>query len=194
MGWRVRHHRPEDSGKAEDFYSRHGSRVYEKNAMRHIQEKILLRGLQLVPIPEGAGVLDAGCGTGFGMQLLSRLGYSVSGFDASEEMISRARAKGFNVVVGDMRRIPFPDSAFEAIVSISALQWVPLKERLKAAREFRRVLADGGVAVVQFYPASEREALATGRLFRRAGFKATLHTDNSDNPRKRKIFLLLHKP
>ncbi|MFH1199853.1 MAG: class I SAM-dependent methyltransferase [Candidatus Micrarchaeota archaeon] len=193
MGWKVRNKRPEDGGNAEEFYSQPGAQVYEKNAMRHIQEKILMRALQLVEVPAGARVLDAGCGTGFGMQLLKKLGFSASGFDVSPDMVAFAKRKKLAAVAGDLRKIPFPDKSFDAIVSISALQWVPLKERAKVAKEFHRVLAGGGVAVIQFYPASEDEAMATGRLFRQEGFRVVLHVDSEDNPRKRKVFLVIGK-
>ncbi len=194
MGWKVRHKRPEDDGNPVEFYSKPGAKVYEKNAMRHIQERILMRALELAGIPLGSKVLDAGCGTGFGMQLMKSIGYPVSGFDVSPEMLAIAKSKKLDVKKGDLRKIPFADSSFDAVVSISALQWVPLKERTAVAREFYRVLVDGGVAVIQFYPASEEEALATGKIFRQAGFKVVLHVDNEGNPRKRKVFLVLHKP
>ena len=194
MGWKVRHKRPEDDGNAVQFYSNPGAKVYEKNAMRHIQGKILLRALQLVEIPQGARVLDAGCGTGFGMQLLESLGFSVAGFDVSPDMVAVAKKKKLQAVAGDLRKIPFPNSSFDAIVSISALQWVPLKERGAVSAEFKRILVDGGVAAIQFYPASEEEMMATGKIFRQAGFKVVVNVDNEGNPRKRRVFLVLRKP
>ncbi|MFH1106867.1 MAG: class I SAM-dependent methyltransferase [Candidatus Micrarchaeota archaeon] len=193
MGWKVRHRRPEDDARPEEFYSRPGAAVYEKNAMRKIQERILLRALQLVEIPEGARVLDAGCGTGFGMQLLGRLGYSVSGFDVSPDMVAIAKRKKLDAVVGDLRKIPFPGSSFDAVVSVSALQWVSVRQAGRVASEFVRVLRAGGCAVVQFYPASEEEALGYAKAFRARGFSVRMQTDSYSNARKRKVYLLLVK-
>ncbi len=219
-GWRVRRERPEDDVQAETFYGEQGADAYETNVMRKIQERILVRALLLAKIPEGAKVLDAGCGTGFGMEVLKEAGYEVQGFDVSPAMVEKARAKGFQVKQGDLRSIPFEEGSFDAIVSISALQWVPLQQREKVAKEFWRVLRKGGIkvgsgkdrmsdamggrgdpsrgvyppgGVIQYYPKSEDEMMQTGRIFRKRGFLVKLQIDNADNPRKRKVYMLLEK-
>jgi ubiquinone/menaquinone biosynthesis C-methylase UbiE len=63
----------------------------------------------------------------------------------------------------------------------------------KAAKEFYRVLKNGGGAVVQWYPKSEDEMLASADEFKRAGFEVTLRVENPDNPRKRRVFMLCDK-
>jgi ubiquinone/menaquinone biosynthesis C-methylase UbiE len=194
MGWKVRHRRPEEGARPADFYAESGAKVYEKNAMRKIQERILLRALQLAEIPAGARVLDAGCGTGFGLELLAKLGFAAWGFDASPDMVSISKKKGLDAVVGDLRKIPFPDSSFGAVVSVSALQWVPVRQAIVVAREFWRVLGKAGVGAVQLYPESEAEALAYAKAFRAAGFSVRLQMDNYANARKRKVFIILKKP
>lgn len=193
-GWKVTpRRRPEDELGAGQFYS--AASTYEKNVMRTIQRRILARALQLSPIPESSKVLDAGCGTGFGLELLIELGYDAQGIDSSKEMVAIAKKKGFGARVADIRALPFKHASFDAITSISAIQWLKTKDNYeKAAAEFFRVLKPkGSSAVIQFYPESEEEAVSAGRAFRRAGFRVVLHTDNADNPRKRKVFLLLTK-
>ncbi|PIU81238.1 hypothetical protein COS70_05125, partial [Candidatus Micrarchaeota archaeon CG06_land_8_20_14_3_00_50_6] len=64
----------------------------------------------------------------------------------------------------------------------------------KAAQEFWRVLKPNGIVVIQFYPRSEEEAMLAAKAFRAKGFAVRLITDNPQNPRKRKVFLLLKKP
>ncbi|HEY0866009.1 MAG TPA: methyltransferase domain-containing protein [Fimbriimonas sp.] len=49
--------------------------------------------ITLFALPRGASILDVGCGTGRHSVELARRGYSVTGLDLSEGMISVARAK-----------------------------------------------------------------------------------------------------
>ncbi|MBU1197956.1 class I SAM-dependent methyltransferase [Candidatus Micrarchaeota archaeon] len=192
MGWKVKGKRPEQETNAEAFYGQ--TEHYEKPGMERIQKKILMRALELAKIPLKSRVLDAGCGTGFGMLVLHQVGYDAEGFDLSKEMLAVAKRKGFRVKHGDLRQIPFPDQRFDAVVSISALQWVPLNERPQVAKEFARVLKPKGKAVVQLYPESEEEMYGTGQTFKAQGFRVAIQIDSADNPRKRKVFLLMEKP
>ncbi len=193
MKWKVKGQRPEDASTPQEFYGGAGAEIYEKNAMKKIQESILARAVVLLELQGKVTVLDAGCGTGFGMELLQQAGFHVEGFDVSPDMLKIAKGKGLTVKAGDLRNIPFPDASFDVIISISALQWVPFHERKKVASEFWRVLKEGGKAVVQFYPANDQEMTRTGSLFKRAGFVGRIQIDGEDNPRKRKIYLLLKK-
>ena len=148
-------------------------------------------------------ILDAGCGTGFSLSVLSELGFKAKGFDLSPRLVALARKKKLDAVVGDLRKIPFPPGSFGALISISALQWL-LSEKYsdkereenvrKCASEFWRVLEKGGKAAVQFYPKSEEELFWAGKIFKSAGFSVVVHQDNAQNGRKRKCFLLLEKP
>ncbi|NYZ74679.1 class I SAM-dependent methyltransferase, partial [Candidatus Micrarchaeota archaeon] len=119
------------------------------------------------------------------------------GFDAVPALLKHARRKGFKVKEGDLRDIPFRNNSFDAIVSVSVLQWILAKDAeknaAKAANEFWRVLTKKGAAVIQFYPRSEEEVMLAAKAFRGKGFKTTFVTDNPDNPRKRKVFLLLRR-
>ncbi len=202
MGWKVKRERPEEkyAGRAGDFYSSEEGRIYEKNAIRNIQAKILLRGLQLAQFPAHSKLLDVGCGTGLGMEILKELEYDVAGIDVSEELLAMACKKKLTVKYGDMREIPFPASSFDGIVSISALQWVSSRadfaaktELRKTAFEFYRVLRKNGRVLIQFYPKSEEEMNAVAKEFKSAGFSGSIQIDNERNARKRRIYLILEK-
>jgi len=68
---------------------------------------------------DGAGALiDVGCGTGGYAAGLAERGWDVTGVDASEDMLRRARAKGMNAVLADATALPFEDASFDAAVSI----------------------------------------------------------------------------
>ena len=200
-GWIVAGERPEEKylGDAVKFYSNEVL-GYEKNAIKNIQSKILLRGLKLINFPSNSYVLDAGCGTGLGMEILKELGFKVQGVDVSIELLKIAKAKKLKVTLGDMRSLPFKKGGFDGIVSISALQWVSGREGVEGKRdvqavasEFFRILIPKGKALIQFYPKSEEEAMETGKAFKTAGFKVTLQIDNENNAKKRRVYLLLEK-
>lgn len=198
--WKTFHVRPEDEHSGPEHYYSAGEavRYAESNAMRKIQRELTLRALELARIPLEAKVLDAGCGTGFSLEVLREVGYDqIAGFDAVDDLLKHAVAKGFEAKKGDLRKIPFSANSFDAIVSISVLQWILVSNAeanlQKAANEFWRVLRKGGSAIVQFYPRSEAEAVAAGKAFLAAGFVGKLIIDNPENARKRKVFLLLKK-
>ncbi|VVB67894.1 Trans-aconitate 2-methyltransferase [Candidatus Norongarragalina meridionalis] len=194
-GWRVKRERPEETvGDAVKYYAETGKHYAESNAYRRIQRDITLRSLMLLLPPLTARVLDAGCGNGFSMEILREAGYKrIRGFDISPEMIEEAKKKKFEVKVGDLRKIPYPARSFDAIISVSALQWVKAEQMPSVAREFRRVLVSKGKAVVQFYPKSEEDLMHAARCFKHAGLRTAIITENADNPRKRRVFLLLSR-
>jgi SAM-dependent methyltransferase len=62
--------------------------------------------------------IDIGCGTGVAIPELVRLGWTVTGVDLSEEMLSQARAFGADVHQASAESLPFEDASFDAAVSI----------------------------------------------------------------------------
>ena len=193
----VKRERPEESSRdALDFYEAQGEalRYSQSGALQRIQKQLTLKALLYAEFPEGAKLLDAGCGNGFSSAVAEEAGYSVKGFDVSPTMIEIAKRAGVDARLGDLRKIPFPARSFDGIFSVSALQWLKTKNDLiKAAKEFHRVLKRGGGAVVQWYPKSENEMLAAANAFKRVGFEVTLRVENPENPRKRRVFLLCDK-
>ncbi|GFN22064.1 MAG: class I SAM-dependent methyltransferase [Thermoanaerobacteraceae bacterium] len=100
----------------------------------------------------GMEILDIGCGTGNFSLELARRGARVTGIDVSEPMLQRAREKAAREGVSirflrsDARRLPFPDESFDAVVSVTALEFVP--DLRAALQEAYRVLRAGGRLVV----------------------------------------------
>ena len=95
-------------------------------------------------------VLDAGCGTGFGSEILARSGATrVDGFDVSLEAVEHALRRAGELaefVVGDLNRIPFPDDAFELVTCFEAIEHVA--DPFRVMDELRRVVAPGGLVLV----------------------------------------------
>ena len=97
----------------------------------------------------GATVLDVGTGTGvFIPFLLSKVGNDgqIVALDIAEEMLRKARAKGFNGVVAylnaDVTAIPLPDETFDSVVCYSSFPH--FQNRSKALSEINRVTKGGG--------------------------------------------------
>lgn len=100
-------------------------------------------------LPEGAHcLLDAGCGDGWYLNALltKHPDWSGAGVDISRDAIFQATDQPCTALwcVGDLRRLPFRDGAFTAVLDV-----------LTPANydEFRRVLAPGGL-LVKVYPGS----------------------------------------
>jgi SAM-dependent methyltransferase len=116
----------------------------------------ILAGLlsELSPsLPDGASVLDVGCGTGANRQVLARDGRYTVGIDYSAVPLELERDHDLEHsarVQGDAERLPFRDEAFDLVVSLDVLEH--LKDDRLGARELRRVVRPGGVVVV-FVPA-----------------------------------------
>ena len=98
----------------------------------------------------GEKILDAGCGTGvFTFDILSA-GADVIGLDLSLPMLKRAGEKlkgySFEMVLGNIASLPFPEGSFDKVVSVTALEFV--ENGTGALRELSRVTRKGGCIVV----------------------------------------------
>jgi SAM-dependent methyltransferase len=92
--------------------------------------------------PGPGRLLDLGCGTGAQTVAFREAGWEVTGVDASEDMLRRARSRGLQVVEADVSALPFDDDAFEAVVSL----WThtDVDDFASAIGEVGRVLRPGG--------------------------------------------------
>jgi len=118
-------------------------RLLEEETLARLRE--IVAGLEIEP---GARVLDVGTGTGVLLPLLLEKGGRVVALDLSWEMLKRARAKSYPVayVQGDAQNLPLPDGAFDWVICNAVFPHFP--DKLRALREIRRVLKDGGRLVI----------------------------------------------
>jgi 2-polyprenyl-3-methyl-5-hydroxy-6-metoxy-1,4-benzoquinol methylase len=116
----------------------------------------------------GRTVLDVGTGTGRLALLMTGAGASVTGLDASDEMLKVARERaaaqhaGVHFTIGDAHALAFPDRSFDVVVSSRVLMHTPRWQ--VCVDEWCRVARD---RVVIDYPSARSFALIQS-LWRRA--------------------------
>jgi len=106
----------------------------------------------LGPVNKGEAVLDIGCGAGVDTLVAAIMVGSEGGvvcLDLIPEMLNRARRnrektflKNVALQEGSAEQLPFPDEAFDVIISNGVFNLIPDKE--KALREAFRVLKSSG--------------------------------------------------
>jgi arsenite methyltransferase len=103
-------------------------------------------------LESGERVLDLGCGAGtdslVAVQMVAPDGL-VTGIDMTPEMVAKARASAaaarltnVEFVEGEAERLPFPDEAFDVVISNGVIDLIPDKDAVFA--ELFRVLRSGG--------------------------------------------------
>jgi SAM-dependent methyltransferase len=102
--------------------------------------------LTALEVPDGARILDAGCGSGRNMVELARYG-AVTGIELSDTSVELARARhSGEVIAGSVLEMPFADGSFELAVSLDVIEH--LEDDLGALRELRRTVVPGGALLV----------------------------------------------
>jgi SAM-dependent methyltransferase len=110
-------------------------------------------------IQPGERVLDVGTGTGVAAVTAARKGARVSAIDLTPALLEHARENGRIAAVdvdwheGDAEQIPFPDRAFDAVISQFAHMFAPRPD--VAIGEMRRVLKPGGRVAFSTWPPDE---------------------------------------
>jgi len=201
----IKRERPEE--KYEDVFhyfkeERLEDYALSKNIQR-IQTRITSRALEFLNLKsKDALILDAGCGPGFASLYLKELGYKVVAFDIISKFLYFYELKDVKPLVADMSYPPFKPNTFDAIISISALQWIYRDisnhkmemNFINLITRFYEILKRGSKIVFQFYPKSDRILDKMGNLItRETQFEGGFIIDNPKNPKKRRIFLELKK-
>jgi SAM-dependent methyltransferase len=99
---------------------------------------------------ERKDVLDAGCGTGWGTNLLAKAGAaSVTGVDLDEAAVKHGGAEfegAIELRVGDLCSLDLPDASFDVVVCFEAIEH--LDDPSSALDHFRRVLRPDGLLLI----------------------------------------------
>lgn len=136
--------RPRSEFREEGFLPEHTERnAYKYQVSRYEFAARYVRGKE---------VLDVATGTGYGADVLMRIGEatSVTGVDRSDEAIAYAvshyGAAGSDFIVGDALRLPFLDDRFDVVVSIETLEHIV--DQQSFLDELARVLREDGTLIL----------------------------------------------
>lgn len=105
--------------------------------------------LESIDWPDGALVVDVGCGPGAHLRRLAsdHRGLRLVGLDLSDGMAAEAHAgSGASAMVGDAQRLPIRDGVADRVLAMHMLYH--LADIDGAVAELRRVLRPGGVLLV----------------------------------------------
>jgi 18S rRNA (guanine1575-N7)-methyltransferase len=143
-------------------------------------------------------VLNVGCGSGMCGRVLSRENVAWIGADVSRPMLERS-GQGDMVLEADcFERLPFRDLAFDAAISISAIQWICVRPHPDTSAklffgELRRVLREPGVFVAQLYPRNQQDLDMLWESARACGFQGGTYTTFPHASKAKKKFMFLVK-
>jgi 2-polyprenyl-3-methyl-5-hydroxy-6-metoxy-1,4-benzoquinol methylase len=128
---------------------------YEKILTPEQTEEDVEKIVELLDLPPGAEILDCPCGHGRIANALAARGFRVTGLDASEFFLERARAdassRGVEVeyVQGDMRAIPWR-GRFDALVNwFTSFGYFSDDQNKAVLAQFHNALKPGGKFVLE---------------------------------------------
>ena len=127
---------------------------------------------RMLDTPEGAPVLDLGCGAGKMALYAGARGGRAAGIDLAPFFLPRA-ARDVDLVLGDLRRLPFRKGSFPRAYSLDVLEHLDEEGVREVLTEARRTVGAGGRLFVYTH-AMESSRLAAfqravNRLARRLG-------------------------
>lgn len=112
--------------------------------------------LRAVDPPQGARVLDIGCGTGVFLSLCADRGCEVTGVDVAMGLLDLAhvRVPGADLRRADMTDLPFADDTFDLVTGFSSFFFAD--DMVHALSEARRVARPGAPVIAELFGRPER--------------------------------------
>ncbi|MCF2140381.1 MAG: class I SAM-dependent methyltransferase [Candidatus Lokiarchaeota archaeon] len=200
----IKHQRPEEFAKDPlIYYTPERVKEYaESKSLMRIQEGITKRCVELVHAAPPALFLDIGMGCGFASVFLNLKGFRTIGLDINRFFLSYYSLPELNSIQADMREFRLRPRSIDFIISISAVQWILAESDEQKRRQYLKdfsqfcaeILKPQGKLIFQFYPKSDEAMMELGHEFKEIGaFEGNFVIDNPENPKKRRIFLLLDR-
>ncbi|OIW34638.1 S-adenosyl-L-methionine-dependent methyltransferase [Coniochaeta ligniaria NRRL 30616] len=201
--------RPEDTLSADVHYDDTEARKYTTSSrIQNIQASMTRRALELLQLDSPSLILDVGCGSGLSGEILSSVEEEEGGphmwvgMDISASMLDVALQRDVegDLLLADIGQgVPFRAGAFDAAISISAIQWLCNAESSETSpagrlsRFFNGLYASlkrGGRAVCQFYPKNDVQRNMISAAAVKAGFGAGILEDDPGT-KNVKLYLVL---
>lgn len=143
-------------------------------------------------------VLDLGCGSGLSSTVIENAGHVCIGADVSPAMLALNDTESLLLDMGD--GVPLRPGSVDAVLSISALQWLfhshrtcdnPRRRLLALFTTCFAAMGRGARAVFQFYPEADEQVQLVLDCARRAGFAGGLVVDHPQSVKVKKYYLCL---
>ena len=134
------------SGMDKNFY-----KTYFETEGSHwwfrVRRNIIRLLIKEYKIPKTAKIFDFGCGSGYNVGFLQRLGFNASGADISAEAIEFGRSRGIrNLEVVNNSEIRAPEGGFDLIMTLDVIEHI--EDDLGAIRAIERALKPGGRLII----------------------------------------------
>jgi len=146
---------PEDAvetvSRAHDEHGYVELELHYRGAEDEIRDRIAAYLPYLKSLPDGAPVLDLGCGRGEALALLRDLGLAGRGVDSSARMVELCRERGVAAEVGDLfaTLAGVPEGSLGGVVSFHVIEHLPLGALDRLVRLAWRALRAGGVLILE---------------------------------------------
>ncbi|TKB12354.1 DVU_1556 family methyltransferase [Desulforhopalus sp. IMCC35007] len=108
-------------------------------------EVLTRRAMEYLDQEKKARILDAGCGRGGALSLLSSWGVSVLGLDINPVLLTEAKNTGGQVAQADLAQLPLANASIDTV--FCECVW-NLTQKEQVLREFYRVLCPAGFLVL----------------------------------------------
>jgi ubiquinone/menaquinone biosynthesis C-methylase UbiE len=98
-------------------------------------------------LPDKSRILEAGCGTGQTLSLLSSR-HETTGLDISPAALRLACQKCGNATLGSIFDIPFRDDSFDLVYNSGVIEHFPEPTNVAAIQEMARVTKPSGIVII----------------------------------------------
>lgn len=197
--------RPEFQAPPEIYYDKDEATKYNRNThIRKIQAEMTERALEMLLLPqdENCFILDIGCGSGIGGEILDYYGHYWLGIDISLPMLEccleDSPSDPPELLLCDCSSFLARDELFDGIISISVLQWLCVASKkdsnqylkmVQFFRQIRKMLCVGARAVFQFFPINASQLQIVMDAVNKASFQGGLVVDFPNSVRRKRYYL-----
>ena len=151
--------------KMNEFFSKRldGYEEHQLNAIDGAREFYPFTA-SLLPVQNGAAVLDLGCGTGLELEYYFKFNPTakITGIDLSEDMLAALKqkfsGKAITPIHGSYFDIPFEKDRYDAAVSVESLHHFTKEEKTSLYKKVLQALAaDGFFILTDYFARTEEE-------------------------------------
>jgi SAM-dependent methyltransferase len=135
-----------------DGYDRIAERYAAWAASVRVRERDYYTNVMLDVLPDGATVLELGCGAGIPTTQRLAERFAVTGVDSSRQQIALARRNvpRATFIHADMTALAIPPATFDAVCAFYAFGHVPREEHAALLGQIATWLRPGGLLVASF--------------------------------------------